>query len=182
MRRIEVTALAALITLSSACDRPVFYVGEDCILNTDCVQPLVCRLDRCRLQCVDSRDCGAGLLCLQIGEEGGVCQLPEEATCALASECTTGLDCRFGTCTTACVEDRDCGPGATCAADDGATACHEPEVELCIYDSDCPFPNVCGPDQLCRLECLDDRDCMSPRCCNLANNLCVLPDTGDCAP
>lgn len=173
--RLAWLALLALL----GCDRPVPTFGAACSLNTDCASPLVCRLQRCRRQCLDSRDCGAGLRCLYIdpSEESGVCQLEEEAECTLASECTDGLVCRFGTCTTECATNRDCPPAATCRSDDGAPlACVEPATELCVYNSDCPAPLVCGPDQLCRLECREMRDCRPPREC--IDSICQLPDGG----
>lgn len=169
--------LFLLALLLVACDRPPPVLGGGCVLNSDCADPLVCRLELCRRQCVSSRDCGAGLLCLNIGEaESGACQLPEERSCALTSDCTAGLACNFGTCTTACVEDRDCPPGAQCLTDDasGALACIEPQTDGCIYNSDCPAGFVCAPDQSCRVECREDRDCDAPRRC--VGSFCVLPD------
>ena len=168
-------SLVMLVCLAG-CERPHLNSGSECSLNSDCASPLICGLERCRRQCVDSRDCGAGLLCLAIGDRGGACQLPAEAVCSLTSECTDGLMCRFGTCTTECAEDRDCPMGATCEHDDasGASACVEPVTELCIYNSDCPAPLVCGRDQRCRYECREDRDCPLSRYCDLDLFLCEL--------
>lgn len=171
---------AALACLALACERPSVTVGVECTLNSDCGDPLVCRLERCRRQCVDSRDCAAGLLCLHIGDQGGVCQLPEEAVCSLTSDCTDPLVCRFGTCTTECAEDRDCPPGARCMedADAMANACIESTTELCIYDSDCEDPTeICDDDQRCVRECIvSDRDCTPPFVC--IDYRCTLPDGG----
>jgi len=159
------SALSVLALVS--CSRPELNLGESCSLNTDCPSPLVCRLEVCRRQCVDSRDCGAGLRCLRFdGAASGGCQLPEESHCTLSSDCPVPLVCRFGTCTTACATDRDCLDGATCvAAMDGSAACDEPLSELCIYNSDCPEPYVCAPEQVCREQCREDRDCPNPRVC-----------------
>lgn len=167
-------ALALVMLLSTGCDRPELAVGEGCDLNSDCPEPLACGLDRCRRQCVDSRDCGAGLRCLLVENEGGLCQLPEEASCALDSDCPERLVCHFGTCTTACAEDRDCADGATCTdVSDGSKACEEPRNDLCVYNSDCPEPMVCTERQLCSLECRELRDCPNPRVC--IDSLCELP-------
>lgn len=170
--------LAGLILLG--CERPGLNSGAACNLNSDCAEPLACRLERCRRQCIDSRDCGAGLLCLQLSDElGGACQLPDESRCALPSDCPDQLVCRFGTCTTECAEDRDCPPGASCELDEenGASACVEPIAELCVYDSDCPERHVCTDDQRCEIECVDGmRDCPAPRVC--VQNVCQLPDGG----
>lgn len=174
---IRALAIASLLC-AAGCERPELASGAECTLNSDCAEPLVCGLERCRRQCVDSRDCGAGLRCLNIGAMGGACQLPQESECTLTSQCGPRLECRFGTCTTACVDDRDCPPGASCQFDDetSANACVEPIAELCIYDSDCPEPLICGDDQRCRLECRNERDCPRNRTC--IDNLCELIDGG----
>ena len=166
-----VVSLAAL----TSCERATFAVGEGCEINSDCASPLVCVIGHCRRQCVDSRDCGAGLRCLVAPESavGGGCQLENERECALASECTTGLICQNGTCTTRCVTSRDCVSGAMCTP---ALGCYEELTELCIYTSDCMEPLVCGRDQLCHIECLGDRDCMAPRRC--VASICQLVDGG----
>lgn len=175
-------AFVGVALLALGCDRPALSSGADCVLNSDCAEPLVCRLERCRRQCVDSRDCSAGLRCLQLPDAdeqlGGACQLPDESECTLTSECPDGLVCRLETCTTECVEDRDCPPGATCEPDEsGANACVEPLAELCIYDSDCPAGHVCTDDQRCEVECVEGaRDCDPPRVC--IRNVCQLPDGG----
>ncbi|HEY8535564.1 MAG TPA: hypothetical protein VIL25_03910 [Vicinamibacterales bacterium] len=164
--------LLALVALG--CTRPTFTSGESCTLNSDCTEPLVCGLERCRRQCDDSRDCAAGLRCLRV-DGLGVCQLPEESRCALASDCPAGLVCRFGTCTTECAADRDCPPGASCQLDEesGARACEEVIAESCIYHSDCGEPFVCGPDQRCRLECVRDVDCDPLRYCDTTIFRCM---------
>lgn len=172
--------LTLLAMLLIACDRPRFNAGGSCALNTDCAEPLVCGLERCRRQCLDSRDCAAGLLCLRVEAGLGVCQLPEEVRCSLSSECTEGLACRFGTCTTECVEDRDCPAGASCQMDatQNARACIERSTEDCIYNSDCGPPLVCGPDQRCRYECMEDRDCDPLRSCSTEFRCIPRADAG----
>lgn len=172
---MRVSLIIALVLLC-ACSRPRVVVGDECTLNSDCDEPLVCRLDRCRRQCVDSRDCGAGLRCLDIMAQGGFCQLEDEAECALASDCDEPLVCSFGTCTTECAEDRDCVEGATCMVDGALSTCVEPSADSCIYDSDCPEPLTCRPDQRCDYECREPRDCQAPRTC--VDFLCQLPDAG----
>jgi hypothetical protein len=161
-------SFAMWCVLVIGCDRPTLTIGETCGLNSDCASPLVCGLERCRTQCVDSRDCAAGLRCLSL-PSGNVCQLPDEAMCALASECTAPLTCLFGTCTTECATDRDCPPSSSCMPDPDngdALACIEAIAESCIYNSDCPDPDhICAPDRRCRHECEDSSDCDPLREC-----------------
>lgn len=163
----------ALFVVATGCSRPDLVVGDGCTLNTDCAEPLVCGFNYCRKQCLDSRDCGAGLVCFPLGDGSGygVCQLPDETDCALSSDCPSGLICSFGTCTTECMTDRDCVDTATCVSTDGVGACEEAILDLCLYNSDCPSPLVCWPDQACRFECLADRDCLDTELC--VGNLCV---------
>jgi hypothetical protein len=172
--------LVACFVLAVSCERPRFTMGEGCTVNSDCAAPLICVIDACRRQCEESIDCGAGLRCLPspMSELGGVCQLPEEAICTLTSDCTAPLVCQFSTCTTECVEDRDCPRGATCTAVmSGGFACYEEMLQPCVYNSDCMDPrHICDRNQRCRFECLGDRDCQPPRVC--VNNFCELPDGG----
>lgn len=175
-RLVTLSALAATLL---SCSRPTVTFGEECEINSQCADPLVCVLDTCRRACVTTRDCGAGLTCLvdtNMPALGGGCQLEEEVTCTLTSEChNPALVCQNGTCTTACGDDRDCAPGAHCTTDTtGRRGCFDQGADPCIYDSDCPEPLVCDRDQVCRLECAGDRDCAAPRVC--IASLCQLPD------
>ena len=168
-------ALTVVAALAFGCsDRVDVQTGGQCERNSDCAETLVCRLAHCRVQCFGSRDCAAGLRCVKLDMGvGGVCQLPQERECVRTSECPEPLICQFGTCTTACATDRDCLEDATCEpVAMGAGACFEPVAELCIYDSDCPGDLVCDHDQVCRPECVDERDCRYPRMC--LDGFCVL--------
>lgn len=182
LSRLPPPVAAACVLLLSC--RAVAPAGSTCDLNSDCAEPYVCALEVCRRQCLDSRDCGAGLLCLRLSDDrgatSGVCQLPDETDCGLTSDCTTGLVCRFGTCTTECVEDRDCSPGATCSVpEDGVgSACVEVSPQSCVWNSDCPWPAVCNERQQCGLECAADRDCDRERQCDPESSRCVLRDGG----
>lgn len=170
-----VAGLAAL----ASCARPQVTVGGACEINSDCAAPFVCVIGSCRRQCDAARDCGAGLQCIVVSGSsvGGGCQLPEEASCTLTSEChSPALVCQNATCTTPCREDRDCATGAHCVLDAASmqSACYDDAIEPCVYNSDCPTPMICDRDQTCRLECITDRDCTAPRSC--VANLCELPD------
>lgn len=175
-------ALAAAlgIVLISGCsgDRPKLR-GAGCEVNSDCDAPLVCRLTRCRKECGDHRDCGLGLQCL-VDEDGlGACQLEDELECLLDSECPDVLVCRGGECVNECAVDRDCPPDSECRAEGGEDlSCQiiQGAESPCVYNSDCPAPQICDDDQRCRLECTDDRDCVEPRVCVAMR--CVLGDGG----
>ncbi len=181
--RIFATLLGLLLFASCAA-RPPKLISEPCTLNSECAAPLGCAIGVCRRICVRSRDCGAGLRCLiEPGQNSGGCQLPEEATCVLNSECPEGFSCVHATCTLTCASDVDCPvPGSVCREEivdgmgTGVYGCNEPLDELCIYDSDCPdmpYPYVCAFDGTCQVECEADRDCTAPRVCR--SNICELP-------
>ena len=169
--------VAAMLLGSGCTERASFTIGDECDLNSQCASPLVCRIGRCRIECKTDIDCGIGLACYfepDAGvEESGGCQLDDENECSLDSDCSAGLVCKFGTCTVACLDDRDCAPGSACVEQNGAFACVSTN-DSCIYNSDCPEPLICGPEQSCRLECREDRDCVTPRTCDPLTFRCVL--------
>jgi hypothetical protein len=80
------------------------------------------------------------------------------------------------------VDDRDCPPGSSCEEDAtaNASACIEQLSELCVYNSDCGPPRICGPDQQSRYECVRDEDCDPLRYCNMAVYRCY--PRGDAGP
>jgi hypothetical protein len=179
------STLVATLILISACsgEAPKRVTGQTCELTTECAEPLVCRLSRCRRECSTFRDCAAGAECVLDDEGRGACLFEEENLCALDSQCRevgAGLVCRDGRCRNECVEDRDCPSGASCVM----SACVVPDPMTCVYNSDCPILDggthevllVCNPEQRCVVECNADRDCDFPRTC--VRNLCELPDGG----
>lgn len=181
---IRLIAVAGLILLSGCSgEAPKRVTGQTCELTSECAEPLVCRLSRCRRECVTFRDCAAGAECVLDEDGRGACLIDEEVRCALDSECgdvAVGLVCRDARCTNECVEDRDCPSGAMCVSN----ACAVPDRMLCLYNSDCPVLDggthevllVCNEDQRCVVECVETRDCDFPRQC--IQNLCRLPDGG----
>lgn len=171
-RFLALSLLAAL-----GCQRPTVQRGHECVLNSDCDDPLVCELGSCRIQCTDDRDCGAGLNCFDHDRDGtGGCQLDTEIECSASADCIRPeLVCLEGRCQLSCREDRDCEPGVFCTENEiGERACHDVTTDGCVYTSDCPAPLVCGIDRQCRLECVSDRDCLPPRRCSA--NVCQLLD------
>lgn len=170
--------LAALVVWAAAgCTSAGRSLGAQCNINSDCQDPLVCELTRCRRACDVDRDCVPPAYCILGSETGiGSCALEDELRCALDSDCPTGNVCRLGTCTVECVEDRDCPPGAFCNTDDGDPFCERPEPTGCLYDSECPAPLVCGPDRRCRFECFQSSECAGGLLC--VDNVCASPDAG----
>lgn len=174
-------AVLALALLAAGCDRTELRLGEDCELNSDCASPLVCRLERCRVECRGTRDCAIGLLCIPDEDGVGACQLEDE--CQLASDCPPGLVCTDHRCTTECVADIDCPAGARCeAGPDGVLGCVDRSEESCQLSSDCAPGLRCAPDRRCREPCRADRDCRDGRSClSMATGptVCGLPRDPD---
>lgn len=160
-RGVLLPCLIAMCLLAACADDHLrLTAGGSCELTSECAAPLTCRLSRCRNECVSSRDCAAGLSCVQDNDGLGGCLLPEESHCALSSECPSGLVCINTKCTNPCAEDRDCVTGATCGmAEDGARVCIEPEVTRCALNSDCEYPLVCDVNQQCTQECIRRDGC-----------------------
>ncbi|MBX3251443.1 MAG: hypothetical protein KF901_29970 [Myxococcales bacterium] len=141
-------------------------LGAQCELTTECDDPLVCRLGRCRRECETIRDCPFLSRCVRDGAGLGACLLDDEASCALASDCPSPLVCAASRCVNECAEARDCPPGAVCDLSSGAGRCEEVEETRCAFDSDCAAEGlVCAPERRCRYACLGDRDCrIGQRC------------------
>jgi alpha-tubulin suppressor-like RCC1 family protein len=178
-------AIFLVILASGGCGPRVRFVpGDDCELNTDCTAPLVCRLGRCRVECREMRDCPAGLTCVRDREGLGACQLEDETHCTLTSDCPEPLVCHFQRCANACVNDRDCPPGARCIDEAGHLGCRDTDQMECIRHSDCMDDEhlICAVDHRCRAPCRVDRDCRDGLLCDTSMSVsqCVpmLPDAG----
>ena len=118
-------------------------------------------------------------------------------SCALNSDCATGLICTFGLCHSACVPNAangDCPSPQLCvksnaSGDGGGTdggglnICQLPAELKCVYNSDCKTPLVCARDEQCRNQCQANVDCVSPQVCT-DSKVCALssqlvPGTND---
>jgi len=154
-------------------DRATFNPGSPCDVTSECDAPLVCRLDRCRVECRDSRDCVGGFACLLDPDGLGACQLPADQQCAFSTDCATGLVCRFGQCTNGCETDVDCPTGSSCVPDPTLTVdggepvrgCKDVADVECLLNSDCSANLICARDHRCREECRQDRDCRDGLAC-----------------
>lgn len=154
--------------------------GEGCSLNSDCAAPLVCRLERCRIECATTADCAIPLACVQDQSGLGACQLADERDCLLDSECPGVLVCRQRQCVNECEADRDCLAGARCVDSPEGKACIDQSNRACVFDSEC-LGNGFGPDQFCldgrcREQCFEDRDCGGTWQCRQEINTCCDPD------
>lgn len=180
--RVPGVVLLLLIGVAAlGCERPELQLGDSCELNSDCSSPLVCRLERCRVECRGTRDCEVGLLCLPDESGVGACQLENE--CTLSSDCPPGLICAEARCTTECASDVDCPAGASCIEDrDGVLGCVDRSEEACQLNSDCAPTLRCAPDQRCRVPCRADRDCRDGRSClsmGVGPTMCGVPTDPD---
>jgi hypothetical protein len=89
-------------------------LGATCALNSDCVDPLVCKFQACHRMCVRTKDCPSGESCVQVAGIG-VCQLPAEAKCT--GSCPAPLTCASDDhCRNSCGDQDGCLGGQACVA------------------------------------------------------------------
>lgn len=164
-----------LLALVGCGDRPVLDLGDGCTLSSDCATPYVCRLERCREECANVRDCPLGSLCLPDADGVGACRLADEAECELDGECTPPWVCRAGACTEECATDDDCSAGSVCAMDEesGLLGCFDPSDTECAQPSDCPPDFACKGDGRCRPICREDRDCRDGAVCTMVDGVAM---------
>ena len=164
------TLLVSFATIASCGEVvPTLESGARCSLNSDCKSPLVCNFERCRSECLTSRDC-SGKLCVR-GEGSNVCQLGDESECTHDSQCVgtqvCGLDRR---CRDMCANGKDCISDLACVSGvcarpdelvNGKLRARDPSDSgvSCTYASDCPPELVCLNGR-CDIECLGDKDCV----------------------
>jgi hypothetical protein len=170
-----------VLLAASACEPPVARsgTGVQCDLNSECEEPLVCRLARCRRQCATLRDCPLGARCVRDEQGLGACLLESEARCQLRSDCPAPLVCASGECVNECRDKRDCPPGAQCSEHD---TCVQLEGTRCAFDSQCTDGLVCGPEGRCRWACLGDRDCRLGEGCSEHACVPITPSAVDAGP
>jgi len=181
MTRLAHAACLAVMVASlpsAGCTTSRQAIGGQCELSSECQDPLVCRLDRCRLECASTRDCPVGALCAKDENGIGACLLPDEEVCAVDSDCAGVLRCLGGTCSEECRQNRDCAPGALCVCvpgmdcegDMGQHLCVNPSGQACASTRECPDNLRCGRDGRCRPQCQANRDCVYGDVCQ--NGLC----------
>ncbi|MBN2573080.1 MAG: hypothetical protein JXP73_00815, partial [Deltaproteobacteria bacterium] len=113
--------LAALpVALAAACgsgDKKL-ELGGSCTLNSDCKDPLVCKLGGCHQACMQSRDCPTGERCVKV-DGMGVCQQQTESACVYGgpATCKTPLVCAAdNVCRNSCTTGGDCAGSQECVA------------------------------------------------------------------
>lgn len=115
-----------LIVFLVACETPA-GVGTPCARGSECAAGLACTLGRCRVACVESRDCPLGAECVPVGA-GGACRLATDV-CSVETDCEPPLVCGAdGACRASCLADEDCR-GARCVLSGGRTVCVLPDAD-----------------------------------------------------
>jgi hypothetical protein len=171
-----------------------------CLINTDCMAPLVCAFRACHNACTESRDCQPGQRCVASDRPYHVCQLANERDCTYNSDCPEGEACGVDLqCRDQCSTGRDClrnqvCTNGTCAdleeLDGGKLVSRTPDAGAdaaatrgvpCLYTSECPAPlvclsNICAPECLKAVDCPAGRDCVDNRC--LASSGSVVGSEG----
>ncbi|HSC89796.1 MAG TPA: hypothetical protein VLC09_21110 [Polyangiaceae bacterium] len=139
----------------------------NCLVNSDCREPLVCAFRRCHVQCTTSRDCEGNSICLQASEQERVCRLESEASCRGNADCPVGLVCAVdGSCRVECGSAADCLADQICAQGTCAEAAELDSAGLLdqVLTPLCSADAECEDGQLCRFgacvdECRADEDC-----------------------
>ncbi len=149
-------------------------IGTPCSANTDCLGPLICGNNICRLplpQCLVDANCPSDQVCLDRNcvQEGSV-----GTSCNDTADCVNGLTCLNNSCqvpSVGCQTDDDCIPGQVClntiCVADGSVG------TPCMATADCLNGLVCedGTCQMPTVGCQTDTDCPANQIC--LNNICV---------
>jgi alpha-tubulin suppressor-like RCC1 family protein len=113
-----VLSVVVCASLLVACEQGA-SISSPCTRPSDCASPLVCRFGRCRVGCVDNRDCPLGAQCFLDPSGAGACQLDQDRSCG--GGCPLGLSCLEETCVRVCTSAADCPSDGACALSSGAT-------------------------------------------------------------
>lgn len=160
VRRAFAAALLLLASSSPGCgDDEHLELGAQCEFTTECASPYVCRIGRCREECIGSRDCPPGAVCLQDNDGRGACRLPPEAECADDADCPSILVCASGRCRNECTVDDDCPDGTCEEVVPGLLACAEPTPEDAGAADAGPADAGTDPGPPTFDECTGDGDC-----------------------
>ena len=149
MRRLWSLVLAATaLFFLVACESPA-ALGASCDRNSQCASPLVCRLERCRSECVENRDCPLGAECLRGSDGLGACSLPVDRGCTSGgTTCPMPLTCVGDQCVNTCSAMRDCPDDGECRPVSGTAVsfCFAPDRALDAGTTeDAGVPSDAGP-------------------------------------
>ena len=78
-------------------------ISDQCDVNSECADPLVCRYGRCREECKQDRDCPVGLdlMCTKVPGRGGrfgkCVPKPSSTPCVKNADCNSN-SCQAGRC------------------------------------------------------------------------------------
>lgn len=184
-------ACALAIGLGLAGCDPDVRLGATCERTSECTEPLVCVLGRCREECRVHRDCPLGARCV-FGETAiGTCTL-ESDRCDETRPCGNGLVCEdfecFDPCEATCPgeglcvsgvcrrdEGGDAGAPGDAAPQDASAPPYEPHRQ-CSEDGDCDPGEGCisehGAVPSCRRLCT-----VSSECAGVPGSVCRMWQT-----
>jgi hypothetical protein len=109
-----VVGIAALGCGSKASKPPP---TPQCVLDSDCNNPLRCLDLYCVKACNESRDCPSNERCIVMANMSSSCQPLEKEMCQYTSQCTPPLVCSFDfQCRNQCNTDVDCAHGQKCTS------------------------------------------------------------------
>jgi hypothetical protein len=117
----RLAAATVLIAALACSNRKTAIPGKDCLINSDCENPLACTYGKCHEACHEAGDCPGDGVCVYalvatasddapISEPAaGTPKVCVQETCAMNSECAEPLVCgRDLRCRQACAANRDC--------------------------------------------------------------------------
>lgn len=87
MKRCRFLAAMTLLWMWSGGSSIRASVGSDCVLNSDCREPLLCIEGTCHQECLSSRDCAPGMHCDAPAEGGAPSCVPLNDRCATDADC-----------------------------------------------------------------------------------------------
>ncbi len=194
--------LGAFVVTSSCKDNAILAelkaLGEECFLDSDCNDPLVCVFGTCHVECQTDPDCVAAAesfdvhpRCVVGDKPSNVCLNGDEVDCSVETDegteltsalCPGALWCGpDGECRSRCASEIDCLTDQVCVQGSCASPEELDENGLlsdpadstqgvpCSYHSECVAPLVCRA-QVCSEQCLGDVDCAE-------GFLCVVDDS-----
>jgi alpha-tubulin suppressor-like RCC1 family protein len=118
------------VLLLAACQSGA-AAGTPCARSTECSNPLVCRLGRCRSECAANRDCPLGAQCFLDPAGLGACELEADHQCGSGGTvCPSGLTCLGSECVRACTMSSDCPADGLCSVVTGSSTsvCTDPRT------------------------------------------------------